>query len=69
MIEIRLPLKKGNSAGGNGQENISPTSEFGNKKDNDLSGKYLISELRHLIGGRSAETQLELIRDVFTSNA
>ena len=69
MIEIRLPLKKGNSSGGNGQENVSPTSDFGNEKENDLSGKYLISELRHLIGGRSAETQLELVRDVFTSTA
>tara|TARA_Y100000592_G_scaffold33039_1_gene52502 strand:+ start:419 stop:1651 length:1233 start_codon:yes stop_codon:yes gene_type:complete len=69
MIEIRLPLKKGNSAGAQGQENVSPTSDFGNEKENDLSGKYLISELRHLIGGRSAETQLELVRDVFTSTA
>ena len=67
MIEIRLPLKKGSSAGGNGQENINPTSDFGNETENDISGKYLISELRHLIGGRSAETQLELIRDVFTA--
>ena len=69
MIEIRLPIKKGNSAGAQGQENVSPAFDFGKEKDNDISGKYLISELRHVIGGRSAETQLELVRDVFTSTA
>ena len=42
------------------------TGSFGNEKTNDPSGRYLISELRHLIGGQKSETQLKLIRDVFT---
>ena len=58
-IDIKLPLKKGDGE--------SPTDSTGNDKTNDPSGKYLISELRHVIGAGSAETQLTLIRDVFTA--
>jgi len=60
MIEIKLPLKKG-------KKGDAPIGSYGNDKTNDPSGKYLVSELRHLVGRQSAETQLTLIRDVFTS--
>ena len=57
-INIKLPLK---------QENGDDTVDsYGNDRSNDPSGRYLIGELRHLIGGEKAETQLKLIRDVFT---
>ena len=59
MIEVKLPLKKGDDG--------KPVNSYGSEKDNDVSGKYLISELRHLIGGGKAETQLELVRDAFTA--
>ena len=59
MINVKLPLKKGDGE--------SPTDSTGNEKTNDPSGKYLISELRHVIGAGVAETQLTLIRDVFTA--
>ena len=59
MIEIKLPLKKG--------KGDAPVGSYGNDKTNDPSGKYLVSELRHLVGRQSAETQLTLVRDVFTS--
>ena len=59
MIDVKLPLKKG--------EGETPTDSTGNEKTNDPSGKYLISELRHVIGAGAAETQLTLIRDVFTA--
>ena len=59
VIEIELPLKKG--------EGDKPVDSTGNDKTNDPSGKYLICELRHLIGGGRGETQLKLIRDVFTA--
>mgnify|MGYP003137600109 FL=1 len=59
MINVKLPLKKGDGE--------SPTDSTGNEKTNDPSGKYLISELRHVIGAGAAETQLTLIRDVFTA--
>ena len=59
MIEVKLPHKKGDDG--------KPESSYGSEKDNDVSGKYLISELRHLIGGGKAETQLELVRDAFTA--
>ena len=59
IIDVRLPVKKGDGSSG--------SSEHGNEKSNDPSGRYLISELRHLIGGGKAETQLTLIRDVFTA--
>ena len=59
-IDIRLPFKKGDGE--------KPTDSTGNEKTNDPSGIYLISELRHVIGAGSAETQLTLIRDTFTAN-
>jgi len=59
MIEIKLPLKKG--------KGDAPVGSYGNDKTNDPSGKYLVSELRHLVGRQSAETQLTLIRDVFSA--
>ena len=57
-LDIRLPLKQEK-----GDANID---SYGNDRSNDPSGRYLIGELRHLIGGGKAETQLKLIRDVFT---
>jgi len=59
VIEIELPLKKG--------DGDKPVDDTGTDKTNDPSGKYLICELRHLIGGGKGETQLKLIRDVFTA--
>ena len=59
MIDVKLPLKKGDGE--------APTDSTGNDKTNDPSGRYLISELRHAIGAGAAETQLTLIRDVFTA--
>ena len=59
VINIKLPVKKDDEG--------SKTDSYGNERTNDPSGKYLVSELRHLIGGGSAETQLKLIRDVFTA--
>lgn len=35
----------------------------------DLSGKYLISELKHAIGNNKAHTHLSLVRDAFTATA
>ena len=59
LIKIRLPLKKGK-----GEEK---TDSYGDESSNDISGSYLISELRHIIGGGKSETQLSLVRDVFTA--
>ena len=59
MIEVKLPLRKSDDG--------EPVSSYGSEKDNDISGKYMISELRHLIGGGSGETQLELVRDAFNA--
>ena len=58
VLDIRLPLKQEN-----GDSNVD---SYGNDRSNDPSGRYLIGELRHLIGGGQSETQLKLIRDVFT---
>ena len=58
VITVELPL---------------PTSDQKNKQmgdgTRDLSGDYLISELKHEIGGNKAYTQLSLIRDTFTATA
>ena len=59
LIKIKLPLKRGQ-----GEEK---TDSYGDDSSNDLSGNYLISELRHIIGGGRSETQLSLVRDVFTA--
>ena len=37
------------------------------KGKSGISGKYLISELRHTMGGGKSSTQLKLIRDTFTA--
>ena len=59
LVKIKLHLKRGQ-----GEEK---TDSYGDDSSNDLSGNYLISELRHIIGGGRSETQLSLIRDVFTA--
>ena len=59
IIEVQFPLKD--------DTNQEATDKFGKDKDNDISGKYLISELRHVIGGGKSSTQLNLIRDTFTT--
>ena len=59
MIEVQFPLKS--------EENKDTTDAYGKDKDNDVSGKYLISELRHVIGDGKSSTQLNLIRDTFTA--
>ena len=59
IINIEFPLKS--------DEDPSKSSKMGSDKTNDLSGKYLISELRHMIGNGKSSTQLQLIRDVFTA--
>ena len=58
MLDLRFPLRKGDD-----QE----TTKYGNESDDDVSGKYLISELKHIIGGNRANTELTLIRDMFTA--
>ena len=71
MIDIKLPVKESNKPkqGGDSRSSsdVAPVARYGSEKDNDLSGKYMISELRHLIGGQKSETQLMLIRDVFSA--
>jgi hypothetical protein len=59
MIEVQFPLKS--------EDYTAPTDEYGRDGDNDISGKYLISELRHVIGDGKSSTQLNLIRDTFTA--
>ena len=59
MVEVKFPVKK--------EEGNEGAETYGSDKTNDASGKYLISNLRHLVGGGMGETQLELIRDVFTA--
>jgi len=59
VVEIKLPFKKGDGE--------SKTDSYGTEKTNDPSGKYLISGLRQIIGGQKSESQLTLIRDVFTA--
>ena len=57
MLNLRFPLKKGD------QESTT----YGDESDDDVSGKYLIAELKHTIADNKADTQLKLIRDVFTA--
>ena len=58
MLDLKFPLRKGDD-----QE----TTTYGEESDDDVSGKYLISELSHDISNNQAHTQLTLIRDVFTA--
>lgn len=57
VIEIRLPLR----------EQDEKTKRLGTEQDKDISGKYLISELKHEIGNNRAYTHLTLIRNTFTA--
>ena len=59
IIEVQFPLKD--------DANQEGTDKFGKDKDNDISGKYLISELRHVMGDGTSSTQLNLVRDLFTA--
>ena len=59
VIDVKLPLKQGTD----GDEKVD---SYGSDRTNDSSGKYLISELRHIMAGGKSETQLKLIRDVTT---
>ena len=59
VIDVKLPLKQGTD----GDEKVD---SYGSDRTNDSSGKYLISELRHIMAGGKSETQLRLIRDVTT---
>ncbi len=58
VMDVKLPLKKSG-----GDESV----DYGSDRSNDMSGRYLIYELRHIIGSGKATTQLQLIRDVFTA--
>ena len=58
MLDLKFPLRKSDD-----QE----TTKYGNESDDDVSGKYLISELKHNIGGNRANTEVTLIRDAFTA--
>ena len=58
MLNLKFPLRKSED-----QE----TTTYGSESDDDVSGKYLISELKHVIGGNRSNTELTLIRDVFTA--
>ena len=60
MLDLRFPLRKSE-----GEDQDKTT--YGTESDDDVSGKYLISELCHIIGNNQANTQLTLIRDVFTA--
>ena len=45
---------------------IDYKTEFGDENSKDISGKYLISHLRHEFEGGKFRTHLRLIRDLFT---
>ena len=58
-IEIQLPMT----------EDPNKTTDrrtVGDDSTPDASGKYLISELKHIVGNGECETQLSLVRDTFT---
>jgi hypothetical protein len=58
LIQIQFPFKK--------DPDLTKT-QLGKEDDNDISGRYIVSQLRHIFGNGEAETQLTLIRDVFTA--
>ena len=60
MLDLRFPLRKSE---GDDQDKTT----YGTESDDDVSGKYLISELKHNIGGNRANTEVTLIRDAFTA--
>ena len=59
VIDVKLPLKQG----ADGDEKVD---SYGSDRTNDSSGRYLISQLMHKMGGGKSETQLKLIRNVTT---
>ena len=56
MIDVVLPVKEG-----------SDQSQTTGGGENDVSGKYLLSELKHSIANGKSNSELKLIRDVFTA--
>ena len=56
MIDVVLPVKEG-----------SDQSQTTGGGENDISGKYLLSELKHSIANGKSNSELKLIRDVFTA--
>ena len=60
MLDLRFPLRKNE---GDDQDKTT----YGTESDDDISGKYLISELKHNIADNRANTEVTLIRDVFTA--
>ena len=59
IIEVRLPVDTDDSESGVKYQKLSK---------GDLSGKYLISELRHKVGSNKSSTHLTLVRDLFTKD-
>ena len=59
IIEVRLPVDTDSSESGVKYQKLGK---------GDLSGKYLISELRHKVGSNKSSTHLTLVRDLFTKN-
>ena len=60
MLDLRFPLRK---TEGDDQDKTT----YGTESDDDVSGKYLISELKHNIADNRANTEVTLIRDAFTA--
>ena len=56
MIDVVLPVKEG-----------SDQSQTTGGGENDISGKYLLSELKHSIANGKSNSELKLIRDVYTA--
>ena len=59
IIEVRLPVDTDSSESGVKYKKLGK---------GDLSGKYLISELRHKVGSNKSSTHLTLVRDLFTKD-
>lgn len=57
VIFAKFPLPTSNSG----------SKQFGNNNDSDISGNYMISQLRHVIGNNRAYTALKLVRDSFST--
>ena len=58
MIEVKFPIKENDDQTQTGS---------GDEDTNDVSGKYLISELKHFMSDGKSNSELKLIRDVFTA--
>ena len=59
IIEVKLPVDTDSSESGVKYQKLGK---------GDLSGKYLISELRHKVGSNKSSTHLTLVRDLFTKD-